>query len=126
MTESLEKVNEEEKNKVIYIVVRNDLKMGKGKIVAQCGHAIQHALRHCDETLFKQYEQSGSPKICLKVETFDEFSALRLKLYVANIRAFTVVDAGHTQVEPNTETCFAIGPVSKEKVKEFIKDLKLL
>lgn len=125
MTEPAEKVDIEN-DKVIYLIVRNDLKMGKGKIAAQCGHAIQYTLRHCDDTLYKQYEQSGSPKICLKVETYEDFHSLRLKLYVANIRAFTVVDAGHTQVEANTETCFAIGPVSKEKVKEFIKDLKLL
>jgi len=117
---------EKKDEKVVYLIVRNDLKMGKGKIAAQCGHAIQFVTRACDDLLFGEYEKCGYPKICLKVETFDEFVALRNKLLDAKVRVFTVVDAGHTQVEPHTETCFAIGPVSKEKVKDFIKDLKLL
>ena len=117
---------DEKDEQVIYLIVRNDLKMGKGKIVAQCGHAVQYAVRACNENLLKEYEMCDTPKICLKVDTFEQFKSLRNRLEQSKIAVFTVVDAGYTQVEPNTETCFAVGPASKLLMKDFIKELKLL
>ena len=60
-------------------VVRNDLRMGKGKIAAQCAHACQGLLRTiqgvADETLVK-WERSGCKKIVVKCA--DELEMLQL------------------------------------------------
>lgn len=53
------------------LVVRNDLKMGKGKIAAQCGHAAvgayQSAMRRCPQ-MVRSWENSGCAKIAVKVK----------------------------------------------------------
>lgn len=59
-------------NYKMLLVVRNDLKMGKGKIGAQCGHAAvgayQIAMRKIPH-LVRRWEDSGSKKIAVKVKT---------------------------------------------------------
>lgn len=58
------------------LVVREDLKMGKGKIGAQCGHATLGAYQTCqkyakDSDYWKKtlnkWNWEGCKKICLKV-----------------------------------------------------------
>lgn len=52
------------------LVVRNDLKMGKGKIAAQCGHAAvgayQTAVRRYPQ-IVDRWENMGCAKIAVKV-----------------------------------------------------------
>lgn len=53
----------------LVLIVRNDLKMGKGKAAAQCSHATlaayKQALKYPD--LLEVWEDNGQPKITLKV-----------------------------------------------------------
>lgn len=52
------------------LCVRMDLKMGKGKMCAQCGHAAVGAAKKAAVRYPKQlrrWEQYGQPKIALKV-----------------------------------------------------------
>jgi PTH2 family peptidyl-tRNA hydrolase len=53
------------------LVVRNDLKMGKGKAAAQCSHAAVAAYKiarsKCPDIL-KKWERSGQQKVVVKVE----------------------------------------------------------
>ena len=60
------------------LVVREDLKMGKGKIGAQCGHATLGAYRTCSQyakssdywkSVLEKWSWEGQKKICLKVNT---------------------------------------------------------
>ena len=59
------------------LVVRNDLKMGKGKLGAQCGHATlgayTRAKKHSEGSkywtkLMEKYRWEGQKKICVKVD----------------------------------------------------------
>lgn len=111
---------------IIYLVVRKDLKMGTGKIAAQCGHAIQYLLELCPKPIWNIYKKEGSTKVCLKVDTDAEFQELKRMLGENNVMHRVVIDAGRTQIEPNTETCLGIGPVHKESVQKFVQNLKLL
>jgi peptidyl-tRNA hydrolase, PTH2 family len=112
------------------ILVRQDLKMGAGKIAAQCAHAAVKAYKDLSSGsksgLLKSWEASGQAKLVLKVP--DEPSLLDLAdrakkrgLHVSCIR-----DAGRTQVEPNTLTVCAIGPGKIEDIDEITGHLKLL
>lgn len=54
------------------MAIRNDLKMQKGKVAAQCGHASVAAYRktlECDPTLLKKWYQFGKEIIHLLLYT---------------------------------------------------------
>merc|ERR1711973_937244 len=65
----------DESNHKMVLVVRNDLKMGKGKAAAQCCHATlaayKQAKRKCPETL-RVWESTGQPKITVKCDSEEE------------------------------------------------------
>ena len=112
---------------VIYMIVRNDLKMGKGKIAAQCGHAIQYltiAAMNTEE--FRKYYRGAHAKICLKVQTEAELDQIRDYCNENGIINYQVVDAGRTQIAPNSKTVLGVGPILKSKVPVIISELKLL
>jgi len=107
------------------IVVRNDLKMGKGKIAAQAAHASIEAMSKTDEKDVLEWRAEGMKKVVLKVESKKEllelFETLKKKFPTALIK-----DAGLTQIASGEPTAIAIGPVSEKEIDVFIKDLKLL
>ncbi len=111
------------------ILIRNDLKMGKGKMVAQGAHAAVGAAM---ETLkrnpqwFREWEIGGAAKIVLKVESQEELIQLIDRARSLGITCFTVVDMGLTQVEPGTVTAGAIGPAPENLVDQITGNLKLL
>ena len=56
------------------LVVRKDLKMGQGKIAAQCGHATLAAYKLAQRKAPKalaQWGRQGQPKIAAKVDSED-------------------------------------------------------
>lgn len=111
------------------LVVRNDLKMTKGKIAAQCGHgavdAYQKALR-ATPVLVSAWERTGCAKIALKVESETELIAIKKAADQENLVNSLITDAGHTQISPNTKTVVAIGPSTEEKINSVTGHLKLL
>lgn len=51
------------------LIVRNELKMGKGKVAAQCAHAAVAAYKQArrQPNVLKSWENCGQTKITLKV-----------------------------------------------------------
>jgi peptidyl-tRNA hydrolase len=96
-------------------VVRTDLKMGSGKIAAQCGHATlgayKQAMKKSAEDV-KSWSRTGQAKIALKCPSLDELHVLAENAERAGVVSYIVVDAGRTQIEEGTETVLAIGPVT--------------
>ncbi|GAB2211343.1 hypothetical protein Droror1_Dr00024651 [Drosera rotundifolia] len=68
------------------LVVRNDLKMGKGKIAAQCSHATLGLYKKTCESCTKsskqfclcRWEMCGQVKVVLKTETEDDMLVLQI------------------------------------------------
>lgn len=116
-------------NYKMLLVVRNDLKMGKGKIAAQCGHgsvgAYERALKHTP-TLVRLWNNLGCAKIAVKVESEKELMAISQQARALNLNTYLVRDAGHTQVDPNTKTVLAIGPDEAQKIDRVTSHLRLL
>lgn len=113
------------------LVVRNDLKMGKGKIAAQCGHAsvgaYETAMRSpTSAQLVRIWNQTGCAKIAVKVESEADLMDIFRQAKGLNINTCLVRDAGHTQVQPNTKTVLAIGPDEAHKIDKVTRNLKLL
>ncbi|KAJ6638283.1 putative peptidyl-tRNA hydrolase 2 [Pseudolycoriella hygida] len=111
------------------LIVRNDLKMGKGKIAAQCGHAAvgayQTAIKRFPR-LVRLWDSNGCPKIAVKCESKAEIIELRNKAQAMNFNTCMIRDAGRTQVEPNTITVLAVGPANSQDLDTITRHLKLL
>ena len=116
------------------IVVRNDLKMGKGKLDAQCCHACLGSYEKVNSSVIRRWESEGSAKVVLKVSSLDDLFVIKemaKKKYVQN-KTITVKDAngknvkvkartqaGTTIIEPTTGRVVAMNvelPSSVEKM----------
>lgn len=109
----------------MYILVNKDVKMGKGKMAAQVGHAINvYIYRLIQEEkgkkLLEEYMNGEIKKIIL-YENEENLKKLESLGYL------TIRDKGYTQIEPNSLTCTMIGILGeKDKELEIVKDLKLV
>lgn len=110
------------------IIIRTDLKMGKGKIAGQSSHASLEAVEKTQKqepNWFSEWKEKGQAKIVLKVadkkELLELFEKAKKKLPTALIK-----DAGRTQISPGEPTAVAIGPAPEHLIDEFTKHLKLL
>jgi len=111
------------------IVVRSDLKMGKGKVAAQVAHASlasAEAARERKTAWFDGWKDEGQAKIVLKVESEAELNELFRKARSVGLPASLIQDKGLTQVEPGTVTCLGIGPGPDGAIDEITGKLKLL
>ena len=111
------------------ILVRTDLKMGKGKIAAQVAHAsVEATLKTLKrkKNLFYAWHRLGMKKSVLKVKSEEELFSFREKAKREKIVTALITDAGRTQIEEGTITCLAIGPDKEEVIDEITGDLKLL
>ncbi|KAH8265530.1 hypothetical protein KR038_010096 [Drosophila bunnanda] len=111
------------------LVVRNDLKMGKGKIAAQCGHgavgAYQRAVGRTPR-LLRAWENCGCAKIAVRVESEAELMAIKKAAERQQLNTCLIRDAGRTQIEPNSKTVLAIGPAAADDIDRVTGHLKLL
>ena len=111
------------------VVVRTDLKMGKGKTAAQAAHASltaaeDAARRRAD--WYEEWKEGGQKKVVLKVQTEDELRDVYRKARSAKLPASLIEDAGLTQLEPGTATCVGVGPGPDDAVDAITGTLKLL
>ncbi|MDV3293086.1 MAG: peptidyl-tRNA hydrolase Pth2 [Nitrososphaerales archaeon] len=111
------------------IVVRSDVKMGKGKLAAQVAHAslasAEEAMRRKPEW-FEEWKAGGQRKVVLKVQSEGELQELYRKAKSVKLPAALIQDMGLTQIEPGTVTCVGIGPGSDAQVDALTGKLKLL
>ncbi|MEM3422593.1 MAG: peptidyl-tRNA hydrolase Pth2 [Candidatus Bilamarchaeaceae archaeon] len=111
------------------IVVRSDLEMGKGKIAAQSSHASLISYEKVKKTnpeVAEEWIREGQKKVVLKVKGEEELLRYFDIAKKNGIPCELVRDAGHTQIEPGTITCFAAGPWDEKKLDEIFGELKLL
>ena len=133
------------------IVMRIDLNMRKGKMVAQGAHASMKALldfvdnetqivpisSHYFKDLNKGNEEkhkaikewlSGNfAKICVGVGSEEELLELLEKAKEVNLLCALIEDQGLTEFHGEvTKTCIAIGPAKSEEIDKITGHLKLL
>lgn len=110
------------------LVVRNDLKMGKGKIAAQCSHATlglyKKLLDRAPKSL-SRWEMCGQVKVVLKIESEEDLLVLQERAKSLKLPTHITIDAGRTQIAPNSRTVMAIlGPA--DVVDDVTGGLRLL
>jgi len=128
------------------IVIRKDLNMRKGKMVAQGAHASMkfildrgyygrseldspeefHSIG-ITEPAIKSWMQGLFTKVCVSVDSEEELISIYEKAKDAGLVVSIITDAGLTEFAGvPTKTCIAIGPNWSEEVNEITGHLKLL
>ena len=112
----------------LVLVINNDLKMGKGKIAAQAGHASVTATLKAAEhrpTTLDSWLKSGQKKVCLK-SSYDDLMELESKAKANGIQTVRITDAGKTQIPSGSLTVIAFGPDNEDILQGLTGHLKLL
>lgn len=108
---------------MIFIVI--DLKMGKGKMVAQGAHASISSFLKNDEQKNNQWVSEGMKKIVLKITT-DEVKEIISECKANRFNYSIIHDAGKTQVIEGSLTAISVGPEKEEKLEKSFGKYKLL
>lgn len=109
----------------MYILVNDDVKIGKGKLAGQVGHAVAvyfYINFHEGNNQYKiieEYMNTAQKKIILKCPQ-SKLEELEISGHI------TIRDNGLTQLEPNTLTCVNIGIYDANEVPSFVSELKLV
>ena len=125
------------------IVMRKDLKMRRGKEIAQGSHAsisfitkrLEYFKPHLGAheyhgPLFSKEEyqwiEGNFKKVCLQVDSEAELLEIHNKALEAGLISNVITDSGLTEFNGiPTKTCLAIGPDSDDKIDKVTGHLKL-
>jgi len=108
------------------ILVRQDLKLPKGKLAAQCSHASVECIFKTNKEITQKWKTEGGKKVILKVEDEKELLKYKNEAESNNLKTALIKDAGRTVLEPGTITCLGIGPDKEEKIDEVTGKLKMV
>ena len=123
------------------IVMRTDLNMPKGKMVAQGAHAsMAFITRRLQSLLAKglSHVVNLSPeeqswlndsyiKICVRVNSEEELLSIKAQADEAKIECHLITDDGRTMFDGvPTNTCLALGPDLAERIDPITSYLRLL
>ncbi len=108
------------------ILVRQDLKLQKGKMSAQVAHASVEAVMRSDKDKVKEWRKEGMKKVVLKVADLKELHKFNQMAKDAGLTTATITDAGHTAVAPGTMTSCAIGPDKEDDIDAVTGDLQMI
>ncbi|KAI5963911.1 hypothetical protein KGF57_001187 [Candida theae] len=116
------------------LVVRSDLKMGKGKAAAQCSHATLALYKKITNPNSEAYNPemvrrweygNGQAKITLQVPNQDEMDVLYAQAFSLGVNACIIHDAGRTQIAAGSATVLGLGPAPKKVLDQITGELKL-
>ena len=120
------------------IVMRHDLKMRRGKQIAQGAHAsmsfICRRLHETGSVSFDDFTDAqrawlkGSfAKVCCRVNSEEELMELHDKALETGLEVHLITDSGRTEFHGQpTRTCLAVGPDEAEMIDEVTGHLELL
>ncbi|EDK37577.2 hypothetical protein PGUG_01675 [Meyerozyma guilliermondii ATCC 6260] len=115
------------------LVVRQDLKMGKGKAAAQCSHATLALYKKITSStsasynpqMVQRWERNGQAKITLQVPDQETMDMLFAQAMSIGVNAAIIHDAGRTQIAAGSATVLGLGPAPKAVLDQITGDLKL-
>lgn len=127
------------------IVMRKDLGMRKGKMVAQGSHAslgsllkffnkskdsegnITYSVQFPPDGILDNWLNGIFTKICLGVNSEEELMEIKRKCDEAEIPNALITDAGLTEFHGvPTKTCLGIGPWESDEIDKITGELSLL
>jgi PTH2 family peptidyl-tRNA hydrolase len=108
------------------IVLRKDLNMRKGKMVAQGAHASLAAFLLASAKAKKAWAENFETKICVSVDSEKELLDIYAQAKSHDLTVALIEDKAFTEFNEPTLTALAIGPAESEIIDKVTKSLKLL
>jgi len=111
------------------IVIRVDLKMSRGKVAAQAGHAAVSAAEEARKRhpeWWSAWMEEGQCKIAVKARSEQELLELEKRVKELKLPSALISDRGLTELPPGTITCLGIGPAPSHQVDKITGKLNLL
>ncbi len=109
------------------IVMRTDLGMRKGKMIAQGAHASLDAYWEATSKDCITWAETGSTKVCVAVDSEAALFDINQAAQVTELPVHLVWDEGRTEFKGvRTATCLAIGPADGDAIDRITGKLKLL
>ena len=108
--------------------MRTDLKMGRGKIAAQVGHACVMGAQYVQRVHPDWFEEwwPFQEKVVVRVDGYKAIQEIRQGAIDLGVPWHEVTDAGRTQVEAGTTTCISLGPAPEDLIDRITGELRLL
>ena len=107
------------------ILVREDLKLPKGKLAVQVAHASVEAVLNSSKVKVAAWRGSQK-KVVLKVKDKKELFFFQKLAKDLGLVASVITDAGKTVVAPGTVTCLGIGPDKDSLIDSLTGKLKMV
>ncbi len=132
------------------IVMRKDLGMRKGKMIAQGAHASLKVILDLGNTYYTgggwlgkkkigfdipyphltdemvEWIDGKFTKICVSVDSLEHLCLIYKEAQEAELPVALIKDAGLTEFKEPTYTCLAIGPAEASRIDKITGSLKLL
>jgi PTH2 family peptidyl-tRNA hydrolase len=120
------------------IVIRHDLKMRRGKQIAQSCHAsmsfLTRRLQSNDSISIDDFSEAAKTwltgsfaKICCRVDSETALLEIHQRAVEAGLEVHLITDSGKTEFRGQpTRTCLAIGPDDSDRIDRITGDLQLL
>jgi PTH2 family peptidyl-tRNA hydrolase len=111
------------------IVIRTDLGMSAGKMIAQACHAAVGAnedAKRLNHKAWRKWREEGAKKVALEVESLEEIEELAKRAEELDIVSVTIHDAGLTEILPGTVTALGLGPDRSDRLDKVTGNLPLL
>lgn len=128
----MENTQTHEDELAMYIIINNDLGMGKGKMVSQGAHAACDTVIHLEQMC---YEQRKIPDVCVRYKKWYKTGQAKIvckatQQELENLckisESYSIIDAGRTQIAPNSLTAVAFCPNLKSIMYPIVGKFKLL
>ena len=111
------------------LIIRRDLKMRRGKEIAQGCHASQIAVRNAsllNSVAYQEWMSDKFTKICVTVTSEEELLELNRQALLKGLPVGLVLDSGVTEFNNvPTYTALAIGPAYDSELKPITGHLPL-
>jgi len=120
------------------IVMRHDLKMRRGKQIAQGAHAsmafLTRRLQNSRSMRLDEFSPNAQAwiagsfaKVCVRCNSEEELMAIHDKAIELGLEVHLITDIGRTEFHGQpTRTCLAIGPDDASKIDQVTGHLELL
>jgi PTH2 family peptidyl-tRNA hydrolase len=116
----------------VYILMRTDLNMSRGKMCAQAGHAVTDLILFgvkdgFEDTIREWYNEQGQTKVTLAVNRQAEIEDIMNQCIQFEIPYSEIWDEGRTEFnDQETLTVLGIGPVERKIMNPIIGHLQAL
>lgn len=109
------------------ILIRDDLKMSKGKVLAQVSHTMVDATvkAYTGSQIFFKWRSDGEKIVILKVPNEKTLMYIMDIAERKGVNCGYTVDAGLTEVQSGTKTVGFVGPDREDKIDKLTSQLKL-